>query len=734
MNTSGQTLIFSQLFQKYEKIQIPILQRDYAQGRKEAKFVRELFLESIKETLISVDTEVGTLGLDFIYGSSLNDTSNTFSVLDGQQRLTTLFLLHCYFAHKEGKFELFKSYFVSNGHSKFNYLTRVSANEFFDALISDDSYSLKFMINDFKISDQIIDKPWFYLSWKLDPTVSSCLTMLDAIHNKFNNINQDFFEILLDEKNPKINFQYLKLDSFGLSDELYIKMNARGKALTDFENFKSWFTKLLKDNFEYYKKIELKIDQQWMDLFWNICNKTEIKNSNKNFDQIYLRFFNLMAFYSICEKQNRNFDQISQNTIESLRTLRTSFSYFPVANFILLDSFDEKTVTRISLILDYFTNNENNNEILDVLIKVLLTDDYLYLAKFYSFVKKVEFSKNNENFEELSYKWDRVTNNFLNNYRLEELDHFISTLLTIDELSLEVENLYEFISEKKLKIGFTSIQREEESIKATLILKDNAWDRVIRKAENHSYLQGKIISILNLSKNETDYSVEKFELLTPFFHNLLSEIMLEDKNYILQRSLLTLGDYMQKRSNHIFSMGIPQRTRFRDRSENWLEIINMPVFSQLISILLTSTESILSTLQGLIVNHNINDWRKYFIENISIFKYCSKKLIYRNGDQVYLLSKTNFRGYHAELRTFCLDKELRKFKENKELSEKIKSFDYIDVYGTDMPYLNIIYGEEQNEFYISYYESKYEINSENDIQVPSVLNSIITRIADKKLT
>ncbi|MCU4598480.1 DUF262 domain-containing protein [Acinetobacter bereziniae] len=725
MNANGQTLTFYQLIQRYEKVQIPILQRDYAQGRKETKFVRELFLDSIKETLTSIDNKKSQLGLDFIYGSSLPNENNIFSVLDGQQRLTTLFLLHWYFAHKENKFLIFKSYFSNNGYSKFNYMTRISANEFFDALISDESYSIDFTNDSLKISDQIIDKPWFYLSWKLDPTVSSCLNMLDAIHEKFSNIIDNFFDALLDEKKPKITFQYLKLQSFGLSDELYIKMNARGKALTDFENFKSWFTKHLKEKIELNKEIEFKIDQQWMDLFWNVSKRNDVKNANKNLDQIYLRFFNLMAFYSTCEKQDRNYDQINQNIIEYLRILRTSFTYFPVANFIYLDCFNEKTITRISLILDYFTNHVDNNEILNILTNSLLTDDYLHLAKFYAFIKKIEFSNITKNLEQKSYKWDRVTSNFLNNYRLEELDHFISTLLTIDDLSLKVDELYKFLSEKKLKIGFTTIQREEESIKASLILKNNDWDNIIRKAENHSYLQGKIISILELSKDENGYCIEKFKSLVPIFHELLSEKILEDRNYILQRSLLTLGDYMPQKNNRIFSLGIPQRTRFRDRSENWLEIINTFAFTELIKILLNAKKDIPSILNDLINKHQVNDWRKYFIENITVYKYCSKKLIFRENEQVYLLSKTNFRGYHAELRTFCLAEKLNKMQEEKKLSKEIINFTYVEVYGTDMPYLNITYGQEQNDFYISYLDSKYEIISEHNLEIPSIIKSYI---------
>jgi hypothetical protein len=48
-------------------------------------------------------------------------------------------------------------------------------------LISDDSSS---------ISKQIEDAPWFFLAWKKDPTVQSMLTMLDSIHQQFNDKHQ----------------------------------------------------------------------------------------------------------------------------------------------------------------------------------------------------------------------------------------------------------------------------------------------------------------------------------------------------------------------------------------------------------------------------------------------------------------------------------------------------------------------------------------------------------------
>ena len=103
-------------------IQVPIIQRDYAQGRRDKKVskIRNTFLESISDRLRKKET----LHLDFVYGSIKNDI---FIPLDGQQRLTTLFLLYWYFGKKEEKNIDFLN--------KFTYETRASSREFCQKLI-----------------------------------------------------------------------------------------------------------------------------------------------------------------------------------------------------------------------------------------------------------------------------------------------------------------------------------------------------------------------------------------------------------------------------------------------------------------------------------------------------------------------------------------------------------------------------------------------------------------------
>ena len=59
--------------------------------------------------------------------------------------------------------------------------------------------------------------------------------MLDAISEEF----RDTKDIWMKLKGGAISFYFLPIKDLGLTDELYIKMNSRGKPLTKFEHFKA---------------------------------------------------------------------------------------------------------------------------------------------------------------------------------------------------------------------------------------------------------------------------------------------------------------------------------------------------------------------------------------------------------------------------------------------------------------------------------------------------------------
>jgi uncharacterized protein with ParB-like and HNH nuclease domain len=218
------------------KVMIPQIQRDYAQGRESESELRKGFVSKIKQTIQENDPN---LNLDFIYGYSekAGKDEEVFIPLDGQQRLTTLWLTHWFLAPRiEDKIiDDAKAYL-----SKFTYETRVSSKRFCHNLI----HQPLSILDDITLSQQITDSPWFMASWSNDPTVLAMLNMLDAIQEEITERGKAWQNITEKEK---ITFDFIdiKSDEFKLTDELYIKMNSRGKPLTPFENFKAQFSGLL---------------------------------------------------------------------------------------------------------------------------------------------------------------------------------------------------------------------------------------------------------------------------------------------------------------------------------------------------------------------------------------------------------------------------------------------------------------------------------------------------------
>jgi len=227
-----------------------------------------------------------------------------------------------------------------------------------------------------KLSGIIKDMPWFYQSWKLDPTINGMLTMLDDIHGRFYG-GADYYERLVRSENPVITFLFLNLNEFKLTDDLYIKMNARGKPLTDFENFKAKFEQAIGTlDFDEHKpdlKISSKdvsvreyfsqrIDTTWTDLFWPYRD-----NRTYLFDDQLMNFLRATATFHLAT------DSDDVGKYDSITTLReankVSFGKYQdmgciTANYVLF----------LMNLLDRLTKNNGG-------LQIYLTDSFYYDEK-----------------------------------------------------------------------------------------------------------------------------------------------------------------------------------------------------------------------------------------------------------------------------------------------------------------------------------------------------------------
>ena len=286
-------------------IEIPIIQRDYAQGRIGKEYLRKTFLESLKSVLNNVDNKK-KLKLDFVYGTSEN---GKMYPLDGQQRLTTLWLLHWYIALRSGD-DLQKNCKIL---SNFTYETRITSREFCKQLCNVENW--KNYTWSGNISEYIKDQSWFSSAWLQDPTISSMLNMLagtkptdeekedisDGIEEIFKDIEPELFKkywTKLTGKECPIVFYYLPITDMGLTDDLYIKMNARGKQLSSFENLKADLIgyvqkeKSKNKDWEQFNALPFLLDTKWTDLFWKYKFKDKDNKKPCKIDEIFYAFIN----------------------------------------------------------------------------------------------------------------------------------------------------------------------------------------------------------------------------------------------------------------------------------------------------------------------------------------------------------------------------------------------------------------------------------------------------------
>lgn len=227
------------------RVVIPGIQRHYVQGANnpKAESVRKLF---IKEIFTAIEEKQNEFNLHFIYGPINTDGEDSFVPVDGQQRLTTLWLIARYAAEKA---EPSDRKDLLSLLSRFTYEDRINAKRFCQALTYEDSRW------DFTQdpNPDILCQDWFVDYWKEDETVASMIRMLSTIHEEWNK-HQDTItaEDVLEAIASKIRFN-LKIDAFG--DDIYMKMNARGLQLTQWENFKGKFSEdLCEDKKEWWVK------------------------------------------------------------------------------------------------------------------------------------------------------------------------------------------------------------------------------------------------------------------------------------------------------------------------------------------------------------------------------------------------------------------------------------------------------------------------------------------------
>lgn len=534
METSKKNIYnFFELIDSKEKIEIPIIQRDYAQGRVDKSEIRNNFLSAL-EYSISKNLPIQ---LDFIYGSKVEDS---FQPLDGQQRLTTLFLLHWY-ALSKGNFP--KD--LKDKLKRFSYETRITSREFCQALVEN---SIDVDAN-VKLSELIRDSKWFFLSWNKDPTIDAMLRTIDDINLKFSNID-NLWDKLTSQN--LISFYYVELDEIGLTDDLYIKMNARGKLLSSFENFKASFEKLIEDNSwendkKQLNKFAFKIDTDWADFFWKYFRK------NNTIDNSLMKFMStiVMIRTSIERKQDR-INLIYQlnddyNSLKPAYISQKSYDYIYECFqlYCTLDKFDDLNIS-----IPFFRHTPQKN-FFDEVVSMETSSSYTQKVYFYALTEYL--LKNNEVDKDKLTDWMRVIRNILSRGSVEKggnrpdiirsPETFDGVINLITELSEGCSNIYEFLNSKKPVSYFAKEQVEEEMTKSRIIISNNELKSYIHSMEDLNFFKGRIsfaLKCVDYKNIPDEFDFDNFSKVNLVIRKYFDDENSDKISNDIRRALLTI--------------------------------------------------------------------------------------------------------------------------------------------------------------------------------------------------
>lgn len=563
-------------FIQENEIEIPIIQRDYAQGRLGKESLRKNFLSDLKKAL---DNEKPykdkAMKMDFVYGSVENEKMNP---LDGQQRLTTLWLLHWYIALRAKKLDAE----IAGTLNRFSYETRISSREFCGNLCNSEHFK------DYEGTDIvsfITKQTWFYSAWKQDPTIQAMLRMLggtkvtdkkgediiDGIEELFE--GTDKFEGYWDKltsDNAPIVFYHLPLKDFGLSDDLYIKMNARGKQLTSFENFKAdlvdYITEqsnselLDADTKKRWKSllderdgIPIKMDTVWTDIFW------KNRSCDNKIDEIYFAFLNRFFWDQLFmirneddfvlrnDKENENSSYKYLNNSEGGQNVYdTTISYRELDPYKFLNgeipySVFEDLQTILNRCKDiipvcqwdenfrfipaYEKDNGKSIEIIDNNREKILKVTYLTQVQRVVFHAVCKYFKEGFANPDSLKNWMRVTWNLVSGEdvkgpQIRSTSAMRSAMEFIDKL--DSHDVYNCLANFTDKLSDSEFDKrcKEEIAKAKQILDEkgylrkyegshsnyNTWEEIIIEAENYAFFKGAIRFLFTDGNGEINWN------------------------------------------------------------------------------------------------------------------------------------------------------------------------------------------------------------------------------------
>lgn len=715
---------FKRILNEY-LIYVPSFQRNYIQGSDEFKDKRDRLLDDIFESLKSRKV----IDLGFVYGRSEKSyKGRLFYPYDGQQRLTTLYFLYLmlYFRNiRNGEKESIKGL-----KGKLSYQTRQSTDRFINSFIDwiynsmENEYDLFWNPNNKSSAFIKIQDCFFDYDWEYDVSIKNILSLIDTLKirilNLENEIAIDEIINLIDDKeddNP-FKFIFIHIDDIIQNDELYIKINARGKALSHFENLKSDINNLWRN--EDYKS---KLDGAWTEYVWKESSKDSDSGTiEERFDSDFYNSFKNIFYLNYLSNIERPLTPAFINEIKyewdnvfnkgkinkdwenkaSCDVISYFFDAVSHPNYLF-----EKQADGYGNLL--FKENPGYVECLKIFVYYYLISN-IYKSR--NCVTDLEIVL----FDEILTLFKRLIDN--QDKYLDSIDSLIKAIKSSKYLidkSIESNGILNFLQSNEVVIrkllGLRKEQIEEEILKARLIYKDKRFIDLFEKGYNELRNKGQLGFIFYLIKNNNkllrnirteDISYESFEKtlnqiisIQSFTGDFISNKgVIFNPNYeLLLRAILakTKDHFFWEKSNNLLSFPLLNDDRdmslhtfLNCYSSNNPEDVKykfnlLDGLREVLNSFDPNKDNIKEVLKRIIEDYKKTDsnvWYKFFVIYDGVFKQCRNGNIYYYSDKYVLLLDKKFRsGQWCEYYTFALSKALSEALNKEYPCKKAKGID-----------------------------------------------------------
>ena len=641
--------------QNLEKLIIPELQRDYvwqnenvlklleslnenAQKQKNVteeelanipKDLKNDFIELLKKSGKTTVTNIG-----FIYAYYNHDYKNRYFLIDGQQRITTIFLILLALATKENRQNDFRRNYNVNNEPKLDYKVRESSHDFLIKFTSD-------ILEDTEL-ENIKNKFWYVSDYDNDNTVKTILSNFKTITDY---INADFNKITYEYIQKSVEFWYFNTNESSQGEELYIYMNSRGEIVQSNEKIKAdLLADLNKDN---EKNLWGKKWEEWQHFFWK--NKGASENADNGFNE-FLKWIKVINFL----QENTTKKNYEKHTfLENIKDAKQIDKQYLVIEEI------EKYFLALKRIADAniaWIKNEwlgGNTDLINyfILLPTLLVVKERDSVDDIEIKRFVRFLFNNTH-----------NSNIAKNpipFTIDAID------FTKEFLKLKSNDIADAIGLS----GFNQMLNQEERDKLSLYknppqsinrtdLENKFWE-----AEDYWLFNGKIAFLIKKNFSFATFK-DEFYIIRQLF---------EKPGDLLRRALLTKGDYAVYDGRSTYLEGERWNFLTGNRWRRLLQGDRSDILQKLIDDYKNRIEIDRNTkLTKIISSFNsfgVDKWLKYFVECEEIFKYCENKNVCFNDDWTYLLKRTNATTF----------KELDEF-----IKENCKNSNNIDLSGIDI--------------------------------------------------